>query len=122
MKGGDRSLLGQWGERTVAEDLCRQGWKLVAKGYRSRFGEIDLIVSNKTYLVFVEVKLRTNHNFALGRAAVDYKKQQKLRTTAELYLAQHPTKLQPRFDVVEVLAPQGIHTKEPSITYIENAF
>ncbi len=120
--GSGRGLLGQWGERLVAEDLRRKKWQLVAKGYRCRFGEIDLIVKNKEYLVFVEVKLRTSHSFAMGRAAVDAKKQEKLRTTAQLYLSQHPTQLQPRFDVAEVLAPQGTETEHPTLTYIENAF
>ena len=49
-------------------------------------------------------------------------KQRKLRLTAELYLLEHPTDLQPRFDVAEVYAPQGMETAHPEINYIENAF
>jgi len=51
-------LRGAWGEALAAEFLRKQHYKLVATGYRCRFGEIDLIVQNKRFLVFVEVKLR----------------------------------------------------------------
>ena len=53
---------------------------------------------------------------------MDRHKQQRLRITAELYLAGHPTEKQPRFDVAEIYAPQGLETRSPAITYIENAF
>lgn len=116
-------MLGRWGEELVAADLQRKGFQIVKQGYHSRFGEIDLIVEDEKYLVFTEVKLRTSEAFAPGRAAVDARKQAKLRATAELYLAEHPeNNRQPRFDVAEVLAPAGIRTREPRILYIENAF
>lgn len=120
--GGDRRLLGRWGEEQVAEDLRRKGCRILAANWRCRMGEIDLIVSDGSYIRFVEVKLRKNDNFARAREFVDYRKQEKIRVTARLYLAGHPTALQPRFDVAEVYAPQGIETKEPRIIYIENAF
>ena len=53
---------------------------------------------------------------------VDFRKQNKLRTTAQFYLSGHPTKLQPRFDVIEIYAPYGVDTRSPRITRIENAF
>ena len=116
------SLLGRWGESLVAEELRRRGCRVVASGYRTRFGEIDLIAEDGPYLLFVEVKLRKSDRFAPGRAAVDRGKQARLRTTAELYLAQNPTERQPRFDVAEVYAPQGTATAQPRIAYFENAF
>lgn len=91
-------------------------------GYRCRFGEIDLIVENGQYICFVEVKLRRSDRFAQAREFVDRRKQERLRMTAEHYLAEHPGTLQPRFDVAEVYAPQGISTKSPQINYWENAF
>ena len=54
------NLLGPWGEEKAAEFLRRKGYALVASNYRCKFGEIDLIVKNRRYLVFVEVKLRKN--------------------------------------------------------------
>ena len=116
------SLLGRWGESLVAEELRRRGCRVVASGYRTRFGEIDLIAEDGPYLLFVEVKLRKSDRFAPGRAFVDRGKQERICTTAELYLAQNPTKRQPRFDVAEVYAPQGTATAQPRIVYLENAF
>lgn len=116
------SLLGRWGESLVAEELRRRGCRVVASGYRTRFGEIDLIAEDGSYLLFVEVKLRKSDRFAPGRAFVDQGKQERIRTTAEIYLAQNPTERQPRFDVAEVYAPQGTATAQPRIVYLENAF
>ncbi len=123
MSGGEAKLLGRWGEALAAEERRRQGWQILASGYRSRFGEIDLIAANDKYLAFIEVKLRTSEGFAPGRAAVDARKQNRLRATAELWLAEHPEEVrQPRFDVAEIFAPQGTATRAPRITWIENAF
>jgi putative endonuclease len=119
---GETKLLGRWGEEQVAEDLRRKGYLIIAANFSCRFGEIDLIAQDKTFLVFVEVKLRKDQRFAPARAFVDARKQQKLRITAEYYLSLHPTELQPRFDVAEVYAPEGINTLHPRIYYVENAF
>ena len=123
MSGGEAKLLGRWGEAKAAELLRQRGYTIVAAGYHCRFGEIDLIATTDKYLCFIEVKLRKNDSFAPGRAAVDRRKQQKLRTTADCWLAEHPDMgLQPRFDVAELYAPQGMATREPEFHYWENAF
>lgn len=123
MSGEETKRLGRWGEELVAEELQKQGGAILARGYHSRFGEIDLIAEKGGYLCFVEVKLRKNDSFAPARAFVDVHKQQKLRITAEIFLAEHPEiVLQPRFDVAEVYAPQGVKTQKPRIVYWENAF
>lgn len=116
------NLLGAWGEERAAEYLRRKGYALVAANYRCRFGEIDLIVRDRRFLVFVEVKLRKNAAFAQAREFVDFRKQQRLRATASMYLARYHTGLQPRFDVIEVYAPQGMETKKPAIYHWEDAF
>ena len=116
-------MLGRWGEAYAAERLRKMGYRVVAAGYRCRFGEIDLIATTDKYLCFIEVKLRKDASFAPGRAAVDRRKQARLRAAAACYLAQHPENvLQPRFDVAEVYAPQGAATREPGFRYWENAF
>lgn len=123
MRGGsEQRLLGRWGEALVAEDLRKHGWTILAAGWQCRFGELDLVAEKSGILAFVEVKLRKSAGFAQPREFVDRRKQERLRAAAELYLAEHPTSLQPRFDVAEVLAPQGMETVRPKITYIENAF
>lgn len=121
-QGAKNRLLGQWGEALVADDLRKKGWQVLASGYRCRLGEIDLIASDGKFLAFTEVKLRKSATYGAAAEAVDQRKQQRLRATAQLYLAQHPTHLQPRFDVAEVYAPQGMETPSPQIRYIENAF
>ena len=123
MSGGEARLLGRWGEALAAERLRKLGYRIVAAGYRSRFGEIDLIASDDKYLCFIEVKLRKDAAFAPGRAAVDRRKQEKLRATAASYLAQHPENtLPPRFGVAELYAPRGTATRRPEFHYWENAF
>ena len=114
--------MGAWGESIAAQYLLKKRYQLVATGYRSRFGEIDLIVRNRKYLVFVEVKLRKSAKFAQAMEYVDHFKQEKLRTTAEIYLSQNPTELQPRFDVIEIYAQDGVQTVNPQIFHLEDAF
>ncbi len=115
-------LLGRWGEEQAANWMRKKGYRIVAAGYRCRHGEIDLIATDRKYICFTEVKMRSSDKFAQAREFVDARKQEKIRITAECYLAEHPTQLQPRFDVVEIYAPAGISTKNPEIIYLENAF
>lgn len=119
---GRNNIAGAWGELQAAEYLKKKRYKLLASGYRCRFGEIDLIVSNRKYLVFVEVKLRKSARFANAFEYVDSRKQDRLRTTASFYLAENPTSLQPRFDVIEIYAPEGTATVAPEIIHMEDAF
>lgn len=120
--GGKARLLGGWGERLVADDLRRKGWEILNMNFRCRFGELDIVAADGTFLAFVEVKLRKDGRFGPPAAFVTAEKQRKLRLAAEYYLLEHPTKLQPRFDVAGVYAPDGPDTKAPAISYIENAF
>ena len=93
-------LTGRWGEETAAAYLRR-----------------------RHYLVFVEVKLRKSAAFAEALEFVDRHKQERIRRTAELYLCEHPEQTkQPRFDVIEVYAPNGTQTKRPEIRHLEDAF
>ena len=115
-------MVGAWGEALAAEYLRKKRYQILEANLRTRIGEIDLIASNRQYLVFVEVKLRKNADFAMAREFVDYRKQGKIRSTAQLYLAYHPTRLQPRFDVIEIYAPEGMETKSPVINHLEDAF
>ena len=119
---GRNNLAGAWGEMVAAQHLRNKKYTLLGAGYRCKFGEIDLIVSNKKFIVFVEVKLRKSDKFASAADFVDYHKQNRLRTTASMYLAQNPTKLQPRFDVIEIYAPEGYETNSPVINHLEGAF
>ena len=119
---GKNNLSGAWGEALAADYLRRKHYKLIASGYRCRFGEIDLIVSDRKYLVFVEVKTRKSAEFARALEYVDRRKQERIRLTASMYLSQNSTQLQPRFDVIEIYAPEGTATKHPEIYHLEDAF
>ena len=119
---GRNNIVGSWGEAQAADYLRRKHYNVVATNYRCRFGEIDIIAKNRKYLVFAEVKLRKSDKFAEAREFVAIHKQQRLRTTAELYLSENPTRLQPRFDVIEVYAPDGTLTAKPAIIHLEDAF
>lgn len=119
---GRNNITGAWGEQAAAAYLLKKKYKILGTNYRCRFGEIDIIAANRAFLVFVEVKLRKSAAFAAAAEFVDIRKQERLRTTAELYLSENPTKLQPRFDVIEIYAPDGIYTVTPTINHIEDAF
>ena len=115
-------LLGRWGEDLALRYLKKEKYTPVSMGYRSRFGEIDIIVKDKNFIVFVEVKLRKNGKFAEAREFVDKRKQQRIKDTAQIWLSVNETDLQPRFDVIEIYAPDGAATENPEINHIENAF
>ena len=113
--------LGRFGEERAARYLRLHGYRIVETNYSCRLGEIDLIARKGRYLVFVEVKLRKSGDFAAAREFVTRGKQQRILSTASVYLAQNETELQPRFDVIEIYAPQG-ETGKITINHIEDAF
>jgi len=118
----DPRKRGKWGEEIALEYLKNKGYSIVTTGFRSRFGEIDIIAKSKECLVFAEVKTRKNSSYAHAREFVGREKQKKLISTANYWLMKRPTKLQPRFDVIEIYAIHGEQTATPEINHIENAF
>ena len=102
--------------------MRKKKYTVIAVGFRCRYGEIDIIAQNKKFLVFCEVKLRKSNRFAEAKEFVDEHKQNRLRTTAQYYISLYPTKLQPRFDVIEIYAPDGALTTNPDIRHMEDAF
>ena len=118
----NKSLRGAWGEALAAEYLRKKRYAVIACNYRCRFGEIDVIAQNRRYVVFVEVKLRKSGRYGSAAEFVDTRKQERLRTTAALWLQSHETALQPRFDVIEIYAPEGEQTEQPEIRHLEDAF
>ena len=118
----NKTELGTWGEAIAAEALRSRGFTVIEQNYRSRYGEIDIIAENAEYLVFAEVKLRRTAHFGAAREFVDLRKQERLRATASMFLEEHETALQPRFDVIEIYAPDGLQTRHPYLRQIEDAF
>ena len=115
-------LIGSWGEALAAEYLRKKRYQILAVGFQCRFGEIDLIAKDRRSLVFVEVKLRKNGDFAAAREYVNRSKQDRIRATASVYLSGNPVNLPSRFDVIEIYAPDGVETKDPVIEHMEDAF
>ncbi len=109
------SLVGRRGEAQAADYLRRRGYRIIKAGYRSRYGEIDLIAEKRGIVAIVEVKTRSGDRFAQALEAVDGPKRRRIRLTALQWLAQQEREPQLRFDVIEVY-PGG------KINHIENAF
>jgi putative endonuclease len=106
MKGNKNTSTlkkGSKGEECAVNLLKEHGFSIVARGFRSRFGEIDIVAQRLDLLLFVEVKTRSSETFGPGALAVDPIKQKKLIRTALYYLATRGSgKERIRFDVIEV--------------------
>ena len=112
---------GDRGEAEVARYLRKKGITLLESQWRCRFGEIDLIARDRRgTILFVEVKLRGEDSIGLPREFVDGRKQQRLRTAAELYLSLHECDAPARFDVAEVYTDSA--GKPRRVEYWEDAF
>lgn len=118
----DKKLLGAFGEDAACRYLKRHGYRIEGRNYGCRFGEIDIIARRGRFVVFVEVKLRKNDRHGAAAEFVTPAKQRRIIAAAQFWLQQNPTDLQPRFDVIEVYAPQGLETKRPEIDHMEDAF
>jgi putative endonuclease len=95
----------------------RQGYELVERNYRTRYGELDLILRHENTLVFAEVKLRRGVGFGDPLEAVTPRKQSVIRTLAEQYLAEREPDFDTvRFDVVGILVSKGA----PTVVHVED--
>ena len=111
MSAGSR---GAQAERRAAQYLQQQGLKPVAQNYRSRFGEVDLVMQDGATLVFVEVRLRRNAGFGGAAASIDAHKQRRIVRTAQQYLAGLAHVPPCRFDAVLV--------DDAGMQWLRNAF
>ena len=115
----NRQQVGQDGETLAVQHLQRKGYKIIARNYRTRLGEIDIIAKHNGALVFVEVKTRRSKHYGHPKLAVTPAKQRQISMAALVYLKQQGAMQQPaRFDVVTILSPQD----NPQIEVIPNAF
>ncbi|CAN5521152.1 YraN family protein [soil metagenome] len=110
---------GDMGEEIALDLLSGMGYELVERNYRTRYGEIDLILRDGETLVFVEVKLRHGTEHGDPLESVTPRKQGQVRAIAEQYLQEvEPEYEEMRFDVVGILISGG----RPTITHLEDAF
>lgn len=119
MGRGATGALGNQAELTALRFLRSAGLTLVARNYRCRGGEIDLVMMHAGCLTFIEVRSRRCSRFSDPAVTVDYRKQKKLLRTAALFLANTRafTHCDVRFDVVAISAD-----KKNSIEWIQDAF
>ena len=117
----DKNNIGYFGEERAVRYLRLHGYSILARNYAFRGGEIDIIARKRGIVAFVEVKLRKNDAFGSAREFVTPLKQEKILMTAELWLSQNECELQPRFDVIEIYAPEGERGRL-TLNHIENAF
>ena len=115
---------GEDAEAACLTHLKSQGLKLITKNFSCRQGEIDIIMLDKSTLVFIEVRFRNSSRFGGGLESVTPTKQLKLRRTAELYLQQNSQYKNARFDVVSMSKnTQAGNSKQPyNFDWITNAF
>jgi len=116
----DKQSSGNFGEDVACSHLTQHGYSIIARNFRTRLGEIDLIAQSEHYLVFVEVKLRKVSARVGGAESVTPAKQAKLRLAAEEYLQRHPVHLPCRFDVIAIETASG--GQVAAIQWIEHAF
>jgi putative endonuclease len=111
---------GNWAEKHACKILKKRGLRLLERNFRSRFGEIDLVMRDGTYVVFVEVRLRKNESHGSAAESIDRHKQRRLRKTAERYLIETTGGIDTdcRFDVFTITGD----SKQAETQWISNAF
>ena len=113
---------GALGEQYAADYLLKKGYKIAARNFRSRFGEIDIVAENADFVAFVEVKTRSRDYISRPSEAVTSSKQRKIIKTARYYLLENEKGLQPRFDVIEIVTASKNDFRVLEIQHIEDAF
>jgi len=120
----DHLKQGEDAEAACCDYLKSHGLKLVDKNFSCRLGEIDIIMTDNSVLVFVEVRYRKNNSFGGGLESITAAKQQRLRNTAELYLQQNSQYKNARLDVVSMSTDvqNSSGRQQYSFDWIKNAF
>lgn len=112
-------ILGDKGEQLAKEFLLKKNYQILHCNWRFKKLEVDLIAQHSEFLIFVEVKTRTNLDFGLPESFVDKAKQNRLEAAANAYIYRHKYRGQIRFDIVSVILEKN---GEYKIFHIEDAF
>jgi len=112
-------FLGKSGEEIATSLLKENGYKILARNFKTKIGEIDIIARDKDTISFVEVKTRHSDKFGLPQEAISSSKQRQISKAALAYLKDNNLlNNKARFDVVSVIISQN----QPKIDLIKNAF
>lgn len=114
----DKIKKGKEAEAIAADFLAAKGFEIIARNYRYKRSEIDLIVKKNNWLIFVEVKMRSSDAFGFPEEFVDYKKVKNILVGAEEYTYRQNWNGNIRFDIVSIRERKG----EREVVHIEDAF
>jgi putative endonuclease len=110
--------LGAEGEKIACDCMIKKGYEIVARNYRHKSLEIDIIAENKDFVVFVEVKTRSGYLHEMPEQAVKYKKQSHILSAADFYMRRRNIDKEARFDIISIFS----HDSNWKLKHIENAF
>ena len=117
-----KKILGKKGEDIALNYLTEKGYELVARNYRfSRYGELDLVMKDGNYLVFIEVRTKKNKLYGSPLETIDYDKRRQIEKMAQLFLVKEKLSQDTfcRFDAIGIILPDK---GEPEIEHIQDAF
>jgi len=109
--------LGKWGEEVAASFLRERGYEIVERDWKSGHRDIDIIATDGTELVFVEVKTRRNRLFGEPEEAVDYRKRRSLQAAVNHYISYRKVSAPVRIDIITVV---GLPGTEPQIHHLKD--
>ncbi|MGV3540497.1 MAG: YraN family protein [Rufibacter sp.] len=115
---GHNTHIGQQGEAAAEAFLQQRGFQILARNYRYKRAEVDLIAAQEKLLVLVEVKTRSSHSYGFPEEAISQRKEEMLHLAANHYIEQTDWQHEVRFDVISILWRNG----KPEILHIEDAF
>lgn len=118
----NNKLIGNYGEEKAAAHLEKNKYTILQRNYVCRLGEIDIIAAKDEYIVFVEVKARSDDGMGLPLSAVDAPKRKKIIAMASEYILKYPSKTA-RFDIIEVYVTlKKGEIMGAYVNHIENAY
>ena len=113
---------GKWGEQEAAKYLRKEGYLLLAAGYRTRHGELDIIAEKDGIIVVVEVKTRSAFDFARGIDAVSPHKIRRMKSAAMAFISSRNDDRPLRFDVIEILAGEFRDDPPKELNHYKNVY
>lgn len=116
-----RAAKGQHWENQASAYLAARGLEVIARGYRCRLGELDIVCSDGSSLIVCEVRARSSRALVSAKESVDARKRSRILSATRHFLVRHPRYHDRplRFDVIAV---EAIDTPEPRMEWIRNAF
>ena len=117
-----KKILGKKGDDIALNYLTEKGYELVARNYRfSRYGELDLVMKDGNYLVFIEVRTKKNKLYGSPLETIDYDKRRQIEKMAQLFLVKEKLSQDTfcRFDAIGIILSNN---NEPEIEHIQDAF